>query len=112
MADWAAAERLLGDAIAPYESEGDIRSAAHVSGRLASIEGQQGRMKDAVARGEAAFATLEQFEPGAELAGLAGRLAFGYVFLGEQAKAYLKADLAIELSESLGLPEALPPGFS
>ena len=111
-AEWKTAERLLGDSITLYESEGDIRSAAHVSGRLAAIEGQQGRMQDGVARAEAAFATLEQFEPGAELAGLAGRLAMGYVFVGEQEKARLKADLAIELSESLGAPEALARAFS
>jgi class 3 adenylate cyclase/tetratricopeptide (TPR) repeat protein len=111
-ADWETAERLLGDAIALYEAEGDLRSAARVSGRLAAVEGQQGRMKEAVARAEAAFATLEQFEPGEELAELAGRLAFGYVFVGEQEKAQAKADLAIELSESLGAPEPLSRAFS
>jgi tetratricopeptide (TPR) repeat protein len=110
-ADWETAERLLGESIALYESEGDLRSAARVSGHLASIEGTQGRMREGVARGEAAFATLEQFEPGTEFAELAGRLAMGYVFLGEQEKALAKADLAIELSESLGVPEPLARAF-
>jgi len=110
--DWETAERLLGDSIALYESEGDLRSAARVSGRLASVEGNQGRMQEGVARAEAAFATLENFEPGAELAELAGRLAFGYVFVGDKEKAQAKADLAIELSESLGAPEALARGFN
>jgi tetratricopeptide (TPR) repeat protein len=69
-------------------------------------------MQEAVARSEAAFATLEQFAPGAELAELAGRLAMAYVFVGEQEKARAKADLAIELSESLGASHALARGFS
>ena len=43
------AERLLGEAIALHEAEGDLRSAARVSGRLASIEAGQGRMEDSVA---------------------------------------------------------------
>jgi tetratricopeptide (TPR) repeat protein len=111
-ADWGTAERLLGASIALYESEGDLRSAGRVSGHFAAVEAQQGRMKEAVARGEAAFAKLEQFEPGAELAELAGRLAMGYVFLGEQEKARIKAELAIELSESLGAPAALARAFS
>ena len=106
-AEWAAAERLLSDAIALYEAEGDVRSAARVSGRLAAIEANQGRMEDAVARAEAAFHALEAYEPGEELAVLAGRLAQGYFFIGELEKALPKADLAIELSESLGSPEAL-----
>jgi class 3 adenylate cyclase/tetratricopeptide (TPR) repeat protein len=111
-ADWETAERMLGDSIALFESEGDIRSAARVSGRLAAIEANQGRMQEAVARSEAAFATLEQFDPGVELAELAGRLAMAYVFVGEQEKARAKADLAIELSESLGASHALARGFS
>jgi class 3 adenylate cyclase/tetratricopeptide (TPR) repeat protein len=111
-ADWETAERLLGESIALYESEGEIRSAAHVSGRLAAIESQRGWMESAVSRAEAAFATLEQFEAGPELAELAGRLGMGYVFVGEQEKAHAKAELAIELSESLGAPEPLARAFS
>ena len=111
-AEWAASERLLGDAIALYEAEGDVRSAARVSGSLATIEAIQGRMEDAVPRMEAAFSALEAYEPGEELAVLAGRLAQAYFFTGELEKALPKADLAIELSESLGSPEALTRAFA
>jgi class 3 adenylate cyclase/tetratricopeptide (TPR) repeat protein len=110
-ADWKTAERLLAEAIALYESEGDLRTAARVSGRLAAVEARQGRMREAVGRSEAAYATLERFEPGVELAELAGRLAMGYVFVGEQEKGRAKADLAIALSESLGAHEALARAF-
>jgi hypothetical protein len=77
-----------------------------------AIEASQGRMQESVARAEAAFATLEQFDPGVELAELAGRLAQAYVFVGEQEKARVKADLAIELSESLGASYALARAFT
>ena len=106
-ADYEVSERLLAEAIALYAADGDARSAASVSGRLAAIEAAQGRMEQAVARTEAALESLETFEPGAELAVLAGRLAQGYFFIGEIDRARAKADMAIELSESLGLPEAL-----
>jgi len=111
-ADFATSERLLRESIAVYESAGDSRSAARVSGRLAAIESNQGRMDEAVRIAEKAFQTLESYEPGAELAELAGRLSMGYEFSGERAKALEKGDLAIELAESLGLPEALTRGFA
>ncbi len=111
-ADFATAERLLGEAIMLHEAAGDVRAAARVSGRLAAIEANQGRMDDAVARAEAAFESLGAYEPGEELAVLAGRLAQGYFFIGEYEEALVKADLAVELSESLGDPEALARAFA
>jgi class 3 adenylate cyclase/tetratricopeptide (TPR) repeat protein len=111
-ADWETAERLLAESIALYEAEGDVRSAARVSGRLSAIEVNQGRMEDAVPRAEAAFEALEAYEPGEELAVLASRLAQGYFFIGEYEKAQAKADLAIELAESIGAPEALARAFA
>ena len=58
-ADWQTAERLLGESIALHETHGDLRSAARVSGRLATVEGWQGKAEAALPRAEAAFATLE-----------------------------------------------------
>jgi class 3 adenylate cyclase/tetratricopeptide (TPR) repeat protein len=106
-AELETAERLLTEAIHEFEHAGDVRSAARVAGRLAALEASLGHMEEAVARAEAAFLTLEQFEPGPELAEIAGRLGQGYVFLGEHEKALAKADFALELSESLGDPEPL-----
>jgi class 3 adenylate cyclase/tetratricopeptide (TPR) repeat protein len=111
-ADWPTAERLLGESIALYETQGELRSAARVSGRLANVEGWQGKVDAAIPRAEAAFAALEQYEPGAELAGLAATLSGGYFFRGEQERAREKAELAIELAESLGSPEILVRAFS
>src|SRR5439155_6539726 len=63
-ANWPAAERLLGGSIERYEASGDTRSAARVSGRLATVEGWQGKAEAALLRAEAAFAALEAYEPG------------------------------------------------
>ncbi len=76
------------------------------------IEAGQGRMEDAVARAEAAFRALEKDEPGQELA-VTGRPSRAGLLLHRRARRALqKADLAIELSESLGSPEALARAFS
>ena len=111
-ADWQTAERLLGESIALHETHGDVRSAARVSGRLATVEGWQGKIDAAIPRAEAAFAALEEYEPGEELAGLAATLSGDYFFRGEKEKALEKAELAIELAESLGSPETLARAFS
>jgi class 3 adenylate cyclase/tetratricopeptide (TPR) repeat protein len=111
-ADWQTAERLLGESIALHETHGDVRSAARVSRRLGAVEFRQGKVEASIARAEAAFAALEEYEPGEELAGLATALSGGYFFRGEREKALEKAELAIELAESLGSPEILASAFS
>ncbi len=110
--DYDEAARLLGESIALYEAQGDHRSAARVSGKLAAVEAYQDRWEEAIARSEAAFETLRGFEPGVELAELAARLASGYVFVGEKQKALEKSELAMELAESLGSIDALVRALS
>jgi tetratricopeptide (TPR) repeat protein len=110
--DWPEAERLLGESIALYTVAGETRAATRVSGRLAIVEGWQGKIDAAIPRAEAAFAALEAYEPGEELAGLAATLAGDYFFRGENERALEKADFAIELAEALGSPEILARAFS
>jgi len=110
--DYDTAARLLGDSIALYEAQADHRSAARVSGRLAAVETYQDRWEEAIARAEAAFETLQRFEPGPELAELAARLGSGYRFLGETQNALEKSEFAIELAESLGSVEVLARALS
>jgi tetratricopeptide (TPR) repeat protein len=109
--DWEAAERLLLDAIALYDRVGDVAGAGRASGRLSLVEAQLGRWETALPRAESAFATLESFEPGPELAILGARLATAYVFAGRHADAAAKAEFAVGLSERLGHPEALTRGL-
>jgi len=110
--DWEAAERLLSSALELFERAGDVHASARVSGRLSLVDAQIGRWDKAIERAESAFATLQSFEPSAELSVLASRLATGYVFSGQVEKAAEKADFAIELAERLGHPEALARALS
>jgi class 3 adenylate cyclase/tetratricopeptide (TPR) repeat protein len=109
--DYTDSERLLSESISLYENTGDVRAAAVVSGRLGALEAQLGRMEEAVARARAALDTLEGYERGVEHAELVGRLAQGHFFLGDSERALAKAEEAIELSESLGVPELVARAF-
>jgi class 3 adenylate cyclase/tetratricopeptide (TPR) repeat protein len=110
--DWPGAERRLAEAIALCEAQGQTRAAARVSGRLAIVESWQGKTDDAIPRAEAAFAALESFEPGEEMAAVAATLANNYAFRGESEKALEKAELALELAQAFGTPELLVRAFS
>jgi tetratricopeptide (TPR) repeat protein len=110
--DWPGAERRLAEAIALCEAQGQTRAAARVSGRLAIVESWQGKTDDAIPRAEAAFAALESFEPGEEMAAVAATLASNYAFRGESEKALEKAELALELAQAFGTPELLVRAFS
>nr|MBA2641588.1 AAA family ATPase [Actinomycetota bacterium] len=110
--DWPGAEKLLGEAIVLCEAQGEIRAAARISGRLAMVEFWQGKSEVSIARAEAAFATLEEYEPAEEMARLAATLANSYAFVGEREKALEKAELALELAQALGTPELLVRAFS
>ena len=77
-----------------------------------SIDVRTGHWDTAMSRAEAAFATLEAFEPGDELAVVAATLAGGYRFLGETQKAIEKAELALDIAEAHGSPETLTRAFA
>jgi len=110
--DWPGAEQRLAEAIALCEAKGETRAAARVSARLAIVESWQGKSDAAIPRAEAAFATLQRFEPGEEMAAVAATLASGYSFIGEPDKAREKAELALELAQAFGTPELLVRAFS
>jgi class 3 adenylate cyclase/tetratricopeptide (TPR) repeat protein len=110
-ANFPGAERLLAESIEFYESAGKMQAAAHVSGRLAQVEAWQGRMAEAVARAEEAYAVLAAEPPSEALAHVAATLAGGYAFTGERPKALQTVELAIDVAESVGSPDALARAF-
>jgi tetratricopeptide (TPR) repeat protein len=101
------AVRLLGEAIAVYEAEGDPHAAARLASRLAQIEGDLGRVDEATARMERALDVIQDDEPDEDLALLLARLAVVYHFTGRQEQALEKAERALDVAESLGAPEPL-----
>jgi tetratricopeptide (TPR) repeat protein len=107
-----AATGLLEESIALYEAEGDTHAAARVSSTLAWVESSTGEVDRALERMERAFAVISTDEPDEDQALLAARLAGGYAFVGDLERASERAELALDISESLGLPEALTRAFN
>jgi class 3 adenylate cyclase/tetratricopeptide (TPR) repeat protein len=106
-----AAVGLLEESIALYEAEGDTHAAARVSSRLADVESRSGQLDRALDRMERAFAVISTDEPDADFALLAARLASGYAFAGDLEQASERGELALDVAESLGLPEPLTRAF-
>jgi class 3 adenylate cyclase/tetratricopeptide (TPR) repeat protein len=105
------AARLLLDAIALNEAEGDTHAAARVSGRLAMVERYQGLYEASVTRAEAAFAAVASDEPDADIADLALGVTAAYLFRGELDLAAERLDLALGVAEALGSASLLARGF-
>ena len=110
-AEPGAATGLLAESIALHEAEGDTHAAARVSIRLAGVEGSTGQLDEALERMERAFAVISTDEPDEDFALLAARLAVGYAFAGDLERASERAEFALDVAESLGLPEPLTRAF-
>jgi class 3 adenylate cyclase/tetratricopeptide (TPR) repeat protein len=101
------AERLYSEAGSLHEAAGDVRAAARVSGRLAEVEAGSGRLSEAVERMERALEVISSDEPDADVAYLASRLSLQLWFIGQPEPAALRAELALDFAEALGLPEVI-----
>jgi class 3 adenylate cyclase/tetratricopeptide (TPR) repeat protein len=102
-----AAARLFESSIALYEAEGETHATARVSARLGQVEGNTGQLHEAIERMERAYAVISTDEPDEDQALLAARLALSYWFAGDAGRAREHAELALEIGESLSLPEVL-----
>jgi class 3 adenylate cyclase/tetratricopeptide (TPR) repeat protein len=101
------ARDLLNAVLESYESSGDTRAAAGVAVRLAEAVWAEGRIDEAVERGERAFAVLSADVPDPELATLAALLGRLHFFLGEHELSEARLESALEIAEELWLPEVL-----
>jgi len=110
--DYEAAERLLAAAIADYESVGDTRAAIRAGSRLCNVEWAAGRQEEALARGEQLLELASTREPDAALADLAAAMGNAYFFTGNPDRADELLSLALDLGESLRLPEAISRAFA
>jgi class 3 adenylate cyclase/tetratricopeptide (TPR) repeat protein len=90
-----------------YEGDGRSHPAARVSARLGEVQWRAGQLDQAVDRMERAFAVLAADEPDADLATLAAALGRLHFFKGEVDLAAERIDTAVEVAESLWLPEIL-----
>jgi tetratricopeptide (TPR) repeat protein len=102
-----AAVRLFESSIALYEAEGETHATARVSARLGQAQGNMGLLHEAIERMERAYAVISTDEPDEDLGLLVARLAHSCWFAGNVERAKECVEVALEIGESLSLPEVL-----
>ncbi|HEY8774633.1 MAG TPA: adenylate/guanylate cyclase domain-containing protein [Gaiellaceae bacterium] len=102
-----AAARLFETSIGLYEAQGETHAMARASARLGEVESRYGQLEKAIERMERAYAVISTDEPDEDLGLLAARLALSYWFAGNTKRAAEHVELALEIGESLSLPEVL-----
>jgi class 3 adenylate cyclase/tetratricopeptide (TPR) repeat protein len=90
-----------------FEARGDTHAAARVSARLGEIMWLSGRLEQAVELMESSFEVLSKDEPDADLAWLAAQLGRFLYFAGQGDTGAQRLEQALEMAESLGLPDVL-----
>jgi class 3 adenylate cyclase/tetratricopeptide (TPR) repeat protein len=97
----------LGGAIELMESAGRSHQAARVAARLAEITWAGGHIEQAVESMERSFQVLKGDDPDEGLASLAAQLGRLHYFMGHVEMAAERLEQALEMAESLWLPEVL-----
>jgi class 3 adenylate cyclase/predicted ATPase len=92
-------------AIELFEGEGQSHPAARVAARLGEVEWQTGRLEEALDRMERAYGVLSGDEPDEDLAALAAQLGRLYWFHADVPHAAERVESALEIAETLWLPE-------
>jgi class 3 adenylate cyclase/tetratricopeptide (TPR) repeat protein len=106
-ADPEGARALLEQAIELYESVGDTHSAARAAGTLGYVLGFTGHREEGLTQMEHAFGVISRDPPSEDLALLSARLGLSYWFLGNLERSVERAELALDIAEKYGYPEAL-----
>jgi class 3 adenylate cyclase/predicted ATPase len=94
-------------AIELFEAAGATHPAARVSARVAEITWERGRIEEGLESMDRAFAVLSEEEPDADLAALAAQVGRFMVFAGETDRALERVERALEIAETLSLPETI-----
>jgi tetratricopeptide (TPR) repeat protein len=102
---------LFEQAIDLYESSGERHAAARASSMLAATEQAAGRMEQAIERMERAYEVVAEDEHDADLALLLVRLGGAHFFAGDVEKASERTEQALDIAESLRLPDVLVRGW-
>ncbi|HYA00089.1 MAG TPA: adenylate/guanylate cyclase domain-containing protein [Candidatus Binatia bacterium] len=95
-----------------YEEQGLVHAAARASAFLGRVMGTRGQSDQAIERMERGFQVIENDPPDADLATLAEALGTLYFFTGNTAMASHRIDKALDIAESLRLPEVISRGLN
>jgi tetratricopeptide (TPR) repeat protein len=99
--------RCLERSIELFEDVGDTHGGARVASRLGRAYWLRGDLAEGADRIESSFRVMADDEPDADLAAVAAELGRLRFFLGDFDSAAERVDRALEIAESLGLPEVL-----
>ncbi|TMJ93929.1 MAG: hypothetical protein E6G67_10940 [Actinobacteria bacterium] len=88
-----------------FEAEGETHRAARVSARLAEVQWDRGRLEDGLASMERSLDVLLTDEPDEDIAALAAQVGRFRFFAGDSEVAAERCETALDLAESLSLPE-------
>ena len=94
-------------AIQLFEAAGATHAAARVSARVAEITWERGRIEQGLETMDRAFAVLSEEEPDADLAALAAQIGRFMLFAGQSDLALERVERALEIAETLSLPETI-----
>jgi class 3 adenylate cyclase/tetratricopeptide (TPR) repeat protein len=97
----------LEEAISLFEGGGATHPAARVAARLGESMWDRGRMGEAVETMDRSYRILADEEPDEDLAALAAQLGRFQYFAGHAEPAWERIEAALDIAESLGLPEVL-----
>ena len=94
-------------ALALFHDAGEHHDAARLTARLGDVAWRRGELDAALERMERAWSELGGDLPDADVATLAAQIARLHIFKGDWAGASPHLDTALELAESLSLPDVL-----
>jgi predicted ATPase/class 3 adenylate cyclase len=97
----------LGEARQLFEAEGRTHDAARAAAGMSRALWNLGRIDEAIALLEPAFAVLSADEPDADVAALAAESARVHHFRGDDETAIARVEFALEIAEAQALPEVL-----
>jgi class 3 adenylate cyclase/tetratricopeptide (TPR) repeat protein len=94
-------------ALALFEETGETRAAARASARLGEVQWMGGQLEQALARMEDSFSVFVDEPPDPDVAVLAAELARLHFFEGDVARAAELIEVALDMAETLRLPEVI-----
>jgi class 3 adenylate cyclase/tetratricopeptide (TPR) repeat protein len=106
-ADPEAAQALLKESIALYESHDDTHGAAGAAVMLGFVLAFTGHREEGIKQMERAFDVISHDPPDEDLAVLAARLGLNYWFMGDLERSAERAELALDIAETYGYPVPL-----
>src|SRR5581483_10578719 len=103
---------LFERAVELYMAAGETHAAARATAGLAFVDQSHGRLTDAIARLEGAYAAISSDDPDADMALVLVRLGSAYWFAGDLERSTERVEAGLDIGEALRLPDVLVRGWN